>query len=135
MTRSHPPSADQEPGREPATVTMTLNPASPHFDRPRYRAPADEEFTLKITNLIVTTTGRPLQATVLISPSHHPAIQPVPGLPGFGTIISTRATFIAPTITAPETEVSTVGPLAAGTYGLQLQEYGFGSGATLVVGN
>lgn len=118
-----------------ATVSVTLQPAHPYFARSGYHAPAGEAFTLKITNSMSTVRGnKPIQATVVISPSHDPAIAAVPGRPGWFTGSTERAVFVAPPVTAPDTAVFTVPALAAGTYVMQLMEGGLGEDATLIVG-
>jgi hypothetical protein len=103
------------------------------FDRDTYTAPADEALTIKITNSAWTLSGQPVSATVLISPSSDPARTPVPGRPGMGTCITSKAAFVAPTITAPDTQMLTVQPLRPGNYVLQLSEGWCRQGAALVV--
>ena len=117
-----------------ATVAVTLQAAHPSFTQSRYDAPAGHPFTLKVTNSRFTLGDhQPVRATLLISPSHDPAIAPVPGRPGWSTGSTARASFVAPPLSAPETGVFTVAPLAAGTYVMQLMEDGLGSSATLIV--
>jgi hypothetical protein len=117
-----------------ATVPVTLRATGPYFDQGRYDAPAGQAFTLKITNSMFTLMDKkPLRATLLISPSHDPAIAPVPGRPGWSAGSTERASFVASPVTAPETGVFTVPPLVAGTYLMQLMEGGLESSATLIV--
>jgi hypothetical protein len=92
------------------------------FDRDSYVAPAGESFIIKITNSARTSSGQPLSATVLISPSSDPARAPVPGRPGFGTCITSKAVFVASTVAAPDTLTMTVQPLQPGDYVLQVSE-------------
>jgi hypothetical protein len=121
-------------GQMSATVSVTLQAARPYFAQGRYYAPAGQAFTLKITNSMFTLRDqKPLRATLLISPSHDPAIAPVPGRPGWSISSTERASFVAPPVTAPETGVFTVPPLAAGTYVMQLMEGGLESSTTLIV--
>jgi hypothetical protein len=88
-----------------------------------------------ITNsMFALGDNEPIQATVVISPSHDPAIAPVPGRPGWFTGSTERAVFVAPPVTAPDTAVITVPALAAGTYVMQLRDGGLGEDATLMVG-
>ena len=101
---------------------VTLRGNASCFDRDTYVAPADEAFTIKITNSAWTLSGQPMSATVLISPSSDPARAPVPGRPGFWTCITSKAVFVAPTVTAPDTEATTVQPLRSARYVLQLSE-------------
>jgi hypothetical protein len=117
-----------------ATVSVTLRAARPSFTQSRYDAPAGQAFTLKITNSMFTLKDhKPVRATLLISPSDDPAVAPVPGRPGWSTGSTERACFVASPVTAPETGVFTVPPLAAGTYVMQLMEGGLESSATLIV--
>jgi hypothetical protein len=118
-----------------AIVSVTLQATPPYFAEGRYRAPAGEAFTLKITNSMFTLKDhKPLQATVIISPSRDPAIAPVPGRPGWFTGSTERAAFVAAPVTAPDTAVFTVPALTAGTYIMQMMEGGGREGATLIVG-
>jgi hypothetical protein len=118
-----------------ATVSVTLQATRPYFAQDRYFAPADEAFTLKITNSVFTLKDRkPLRAVLVISPSHDPAIAPVPGRPGWFVGSTERASFVAEPVTAPETKAFTVPALTAGTYIMQIMEgFGLESGATLIV--
>jgi hypothetical protein len=117
-----------------ATVFVTLQATSPYFAEGQYCAPADEAFTLKITNSMFTLKGRkPVQATVVISPADHPAIAPVSGRPGWFTGSTERASFVSAPVAAPTTGVFTVPALAAGTYLMQIMDFGPESSATLIV--
>src|SRR5258708_34697114 len=103
------------------------------FDRDMHAAPAGETFTIKITNSAWTLSAQPVSATLLISPSGNPSRAPVPGRPGFGTCITSKAAFESPTVTAPDTQTATVQPLGPGDYVLQLSEGWCHEGAALVV--
>ncbi len=103
------------------------------FDRDAYAAPAGETFAIEITNSAWTLSDQPLSATVLISPSSDPARAPVPGRPGFGTCITSKAVFVAPTVSAPHTRTFSVQPLSPGDYVLQLSEGWCHQDAALVV--
>jgi hypothetical protein len=117
-----------------ATVSVILQATHPSFTQSRYDAPAGQAFTLKITNSMFTLRDqKPVRATLLISPSHDPAVAPVPGRPGWSTSSTERACFVASPVTAPETGVFAVPPLAAGTYVMQLMEGGLEPSATLIV--
>ncbi len=89
-------------------LQVTLRGNASCFDRDTYVAPANEAFTIKITNSAWTLSGQPVSATMLISPSSDPARAPVPGRPGFGTCITIKADFVAPTVTAPDTQTAMV---------------------------
>ena len=112
---------------------VTLCGNSSCFDRDTYVAPAAEAFTIKITNSAWTLSGQPVSATVLISPSTNPARVPVPGRPGMGICITSKAVFVAPKITAPGTHTATVQPLRPGRYVVQLSEGWCGQSAALIV--
>lgn len=114
-------------------VQVNLRGNASCFDRDTYVAPAGKAFTIKITNSAWTLSGQPVSATVLISPSNDPARTPVPGRPGMGTCITSKAIFAAPTITAPDTQTFTVQRLPPGDYVLQLSEGWCRQGAALVV--
>ena len=114
-------------------LRVTLRGNASCFDRDTYVAPADEAFTIKITNSAWTLSGQPVSATVLISPSNDPARVPIPGRPGMGTCITSKAVFVAPTITAPDTHTAPVQPLRPGGYVLQLSEGWCHQDAALVV--
>jgi hypothetical protein len=117
-----------------ATVFVTLQGASPYFAEDQYCAPAGEAFTLKITNSMFTLGDRkPVEVTVVISPADDPAIAPVPGRPGWFTGSTERASFLSAPVTAPHTGVFTVPALAAGTYLMQIMDFGPESSATLIV--
>lgn len=118
-----------------ATVSVTLQAARPYFAQDRYFAPAGEAFTLEITNSVFTLKDKkPLRATLVISPSHDPAIAPVPGRPGWFVGSTEHASFVSSPVTAPTTETFTVPALTAGTYIMQIMEgFGMKAGATLIV--
>ena len=103
------------------------------FDREIHVAPAEEAFAIKITNSAWTLSGQLMFATVLISPSSDPARAPVPGQPRFGTCITSKAVFVAPTITATDTLTATVQPLRPGDYVLQLNQGWCHEGAAALV--
>jgi len=63
-------------------IPMTLRPGPTGFDQDTYLAPADETFTIEITNLAPNRPGLPMSATLLMSPSSDPAVTPVPWKPG-----------------------------------------------------
>jgi hypothetical protein len=118
----------------PATVSVILTATLPFFDQGRYHAPADEPFTLKITNSMFTLgSSKPLRAKLVISPNDDPAVAPVPGRPGWSTGSTERASFVAAPVTAPETAVFTVPALTEGTYAMQIMGFGLESAATLIV--
>ncbi len=118
----------------PAIVAVTLQNGRPLFDQSCYYAPVDQDFTLKITNTIFALCDNtPTRLTLLISHSDNPAVTPVPGKPGMWVGVTDRASFVAPSVTAPDTTAVTVPALAAGTYVLQIMGYGARQNATLVV--
>ena len=104
------------------------------FDRGTYVAPGGEAFTIVITNSAFTMSGKPLRGTVLISRASEPARAPVPGRPGMGTCVLSKAIFIAPAVTAPGTQTASVPALEPGGYVLQLAEgWGHKGNAALIV--
>jgi hypothetical protein len=117
-----------------ATVSVILENRQPPFTESCYYAPAGQAFTLKLTNSIFTLRDKkPVRATLLISPSHDPAIAPVPGRPGWATSSTALASFVAPPVMAPDTGVFTVPALAAGSYVMQTMEGGLDSTVSLIV--
>ena len=115
-------------------IPMTLRPGPTGFDQDTYLAPADETFTIEITNLAPNRTGLPMSATLLISPSSDPAVTPVPGQPGMWVGIMSKALLAAPTVPAGSTRSVTAPGLRAGEYVLQLKEsWGLHSSATLLI--
>ena len=115
-------------------IPITLRPGPNGFDQDSYLAPADETFTVEITNLAPNRPGLPMSATLLISPSSDPAVTPVPGQPGMWVGIMSKALFAAPTVPAGSTRSVTAPGPRAGEYVLQLKEsWGLHSSATLLI--
>ncbi len=117
-----------------ATVSINVNNASPYFTQNCYYAPANQAFTIQFGNTIYTTSDNsPVSLTLVISPNQNPYKAPVSGRPGWYISSSANASFIAPTVTAPNTGTFSVPALSAGTYDLQIDEMGLDAIATLVV--
>jgi hypothetical protein len=117
----------------PDVVAVTFQNGRPLFDQSCYYAPADEDFTLKITNTIFALHDQtPVRLTLLISDSDNPAVTPVPARPGFWEGDPSRAVFVAPDVLAPDTATVTVPALSAGTYLLQVM-WAVREDATLIV--
>ena len=115
-------------------IPITLCPGPNGFDQDSYLAPADETFTIEITNLAPNRPGLPMSATLLISSSSDPAVTPVPGQPGMWVGIMSKALLVAPTVPAGSTRSVTASGLRVGEYVLQFKEsWGLHSSATLLI--
>jgi len=103
------------------------------FDRRCYYAAAGQRLTIRFANSMTVLSRHGISLTLLISPSHDPAISSVPGKPGMGIVDQSKAVFAGQPVTAPETGVMSVPPLEAGVYVLQVREMPTTFRATLVV--
>jgi hypothetical protein len=113
---------------------MSVRPGPPRFDRDTYAAPADEDFTIELTNSAPAWSAGPMLAILLISPSYDSVITPVPGQPAMSLAIVGKAVFKAPTVPAATTKSVIVPALPAGEYVVQLREgWGLHDGAALLV--
>jgi hypothetical protein len=128
------PTCAPKAGPVSATISMNVNNAGPYFTQSCYYAPANQAFTIQFANTIYTTSDNsPTSLTLVISPSQNPYRVPVSGRPGWYISSSANASFIAPSVTAPDTGTFSVQALSAGTYDLQIDEMGLDGIATLVV--
>ena len=129
-----PPPCPATGGPGSATLSVVMRPAGPWFGKSCYYALAGRTLTLKLTNRAFTLESKqPTAVTLIISPSRHPAIVPIPGRPGMSTGSTARASFVSSPVTAPHTQVFTVHPLAAGTYVMQTLQGGLESTVRLIV--
>ena len=112
-------------------IPMILRPASSCFDRDTYLAPADQEFSIEVTNL----APAPMSATLLISPRSDPVFTPLSGKSGMWEASFDKAVFKLPTVLATKTKSVIVPGLPTGEYVLQISEVwtGFPSSATFLV--
>jgi hypothetical protein len=128
------PTCAPKAGPVSATISIDVNNVSPYFTQSCYYAPANQAFTIQFANTIYTTSGNsPTSLTLVISPSQNPYRVPVSGRPGWYISSSANASFIAPSVAAPNTGTFSVQALSAGTYDLQIDEMGLDGIATLVV--
>src|SRR5215813_12709619 len=113
-------------------IQMSVRPGPSRFDRDTYAAPADEGFTIELSNTAPAGSANPMSATLLLSPSSDPVITPVPGQPGMSLAIAGKAVFQAPAVPAATTKSVLVPGLPAGEYAVQLREgWGVHNNATL----
>jgi hypothetical protein len=116
-------------------VPISLRGNAHCFDQDTYVAPSGEAFAIEITNSAFTMSGKPLRGTVGISRASDPARAPVPGRPHMWTYAASKAIFIAPAVTAPDTQTVVVQALEPGRYVLQLVDgWGHEGNAVLAVG-
>ena len=128
------PTCAPEAGSVSTTISINVKSAGPYFTQSCYYAPANQAFTIQFGNTIYAASDNsPTSLTLVISPSQNPYRVPVSGRPGWFTSSSANASFIAPSVTAPNTGTFSVQALSAGTYSLQLDEMGLDGIATLVV--
>lgn len=128
------PTCAMKAGPVSATITISLNNASPYFTQSCYYAPANQAFTVQLSNTIHTSADNsPMSLTLVISPSQNPYRAPVSGRSGWYIASTENASYIAPPVTAPTTGVFSVPALSAGTYDLQIDELGLDAIATLVI--
>src|SRR6266536_718141 len=121
-------------GLLPTTVSIATESATRAvFDRRCYYAAAGQRLTIRFANSMTVLSRHGISLTLLISPSHDPAISSVPGKPGMGIVDQSKAVFAGQPVTAPETGVMSVPPLEAGVYVLQVREMPTTFRATLVV--
>ncbi len=113
-------------------MSVRLGPS--RFDPDTYLAPANEIFTIELTNSAPARSAHPMSATLLISPTSHPVINPVAGKPHMWVAIVDKAVFKAPTVPTAEARSVTMPALPVGDYVLQLHEaWGFHDSPTLLV--
>ncbi len=130
----HPiPVCSSAGGSVSTTVTIGINSAGNDFDQSCYYASANQQLSLVFTNSVFTLASHtPLPMTLVISAADDPAVASVPGNPMLSTVDTSKAVFISPTVTAPDTGDFTVPSLPAGTYALQVTELAYFV-ATLVI--
>ena len=112
-------------------ISIVLRPGLSCFDQDTYLAPADQEFTVEVTNLAPADVA----ATLLISPRTDPVFTPLSGKSGMWEASFNRAIFKLPTVAAAHSKSVTVPGLSAGEYVLQISEVwtGFPDTAALLV--
>jgi len=112
-------------------IPIILRPGPSCFDQDSYLAPADQEFTVEVTNL----APAPMSATLLISARSDPVFTPLSGKSGFWQGSFDKAILTLPAVAAADTTSVTVPGLSAGEYVLQLREVwtGFPDTAALSV--
>ena len=112
-------------------IPVILRPGPSCFDRDTYLAPADQEFTIEVSNL----ARAPMSATLVISPRSDPVFTPLSGKSGTWHASFRKAVFRLPTVPATITESVIVPGLPTGEYVLQISEVwtGFPDTAALVV--
>jgi len=118
----------------PSTLSITMEHATSNFERACYYARAERPLSIRLTNDVVALgSGVPTSLQLIISPSQHPAMTPVPGRPGLFTGSAATTVVVGPNVLAPNSAVFSVPPLNQGTYIIEVLQLGPDKSATLVV--
>lgn len=104
----------------PTVIDVAIvSSASPGFEHSVYRVSAGHQLTVNFRNSL---PEEGVNLSLLISSANDPAIAPVTGKAGLGTIIMSKAIYVADPVPAGGRASFRVDALVAGSYVLQIRE-------------